>query len=30
MKLGKSISLLKEFKPSELVDMVREKIKKAI
>jgi ubiquinone biosynthesis protein COQ9 len=30
MKLGKGISLLKEFKPSELVDMVRDKIKKAI
>ena len=30
MKLGKSISLLKEFKPSEIVDLVRDKIKKAI
>lgn len=30
MKLGKSISLLKEFKPSELADMVREKIRKSI
>jgi ubiquinone biosynthesis protein COQ9 len=30
MKFGKSISLLKEFKPSEIVDMVRDKIKKAI
>jgi len=30
MKLGKSISLLKEFKPSELVDMVREKIRKVV
>jgi len=30
MKLGKSISLLKEFKPTEIVDLVRDKIRKAI
>lgn len=30
MKLGKSISLMKEFSPSELIDLVRSKIKKAI
>jgi ubiquinone biosynthesis protein COQ9 len=30
MKLGKSISLLKEFKPSEIVDLVRDKVRKAI
>jgi len=30
MKLGKSLSLLKEFKPAEIVDLVREKIRKVI
>ncbi len=30
MKLGKSISLLKEFKPSEIVDLVKDKIRKVI
>jgi len=30
MKLGKSISLLKEFKPAEIVDLVRDKIRKVI
>lgn len=30
MKLGKSISLLKEFRPAEIVDMVRDKIRKAV
>lgn len=30
MKLGKSISLLKEFKPSEIVDLIRDKIQKAL
>jgi ubiquinone biosynthesis protein COQ9 len=30
MKLGKSISLLKEFKASEIVGMVKEKIRKAM
>lgn len=30
MKLGKGLSLMKEFKPSEVVELVRNKIKKAI
>lgn len=30
MKLGKSISLLKEFKPAEIASMVRDKIRKAM
>lgn len=30
MKLGKSISLLKEFKPAEIIDLMREKIGKVI